>query len=187
MTWVLIGPMTGWPEFNYPAFEEAAIWLRGVVGLEVASPTETDASHDWKPGEHDPMTLPAEEYRRPLRWAMRRILEDDVEGGICLPSWATSNGARVEALTVATLRLPLLQYPTLDLIHPTRVAIAIDGPALPLPVGCCPRCHGDGTVTVRGYSHNPNCGFATPDPQADTDARCDMCHGAGELTEEVFA
>lgn len=47
----------------------------------------------------------------------------------------------------------------------------------------CPRCHGDGEIGVAGYSHNPNCGFATRDPQCDTTARCPDCHGTGTVHE----
>lgn len=50
----------------------------------------------------------------------------------------------------------------------------------------CPRCHGEGEIGARGYSHNPNCGFPTPDPQCDTTARCPDCHGDGTVRPDDF-
>lgn len=45
----------------------------------------------------------------------------------------------------------------------------------------CPQCQGEGSITVAGTSHNPNCGFATYDPQEAQDVPCDVCRGTGEI------
>lgn len=49
----------------------------------------------------------------------------------------------------------------------------------------CWRCQGAGSVAVPGYSINPYSGTSVVDPQAETSARCDICHGAGEIEEGV--
>jgi hypothetical protein len=43
----------------------------------------------------------------------------------------------------------------------------------------CRRCGGSGEIVVRGLSHNPNCGFPTPDPQCDREYECPDCKGDG--------
>jgi Zn finger protein HypA/HybF involved in hydrogenase expression len=46
----------------------------------------------------------------------------------------------------------------------------------------CPRCHGDGTITIGGQSFNPYSGTYAPDPQEAHDEGCPDCHGTGEAT-----
>lgn len=45
----------------------------------------------------------------------------------------------------------------------------------------CPKCHGDGELRAEGYSLSPSSGVLTPDPQAETFYRCDLCDGSGEV------
>lgn len=51
----------------------------------------------------------------------------------------------------------------------------------------CWRCHGDGVVAIPGYSINPYTGTSVQDPQCETDERCDICHGTGEIEDGVTA
>ncbi len=44
----------------------------------------------------------------------------------------------------------------------------------------CPRCHGDGTIPVAGFSINPGSGVLVRDPQETRDETCPDCHGTGE-------
>lgn len=86
------GPMTGYPEFNYPAFEEAAARLRA-AGYDVVSPHEInsagDLDHSWD-------------------WFMRRDIADLVtcDAVATLAGWATSRGAQLEVSIAKGLGMP---------------------------------------------------------------------------------
>jgi hypothetical protein len=43
----------------------------------------------------------------------------------------------------------------------------------------CPRCEGDGTIEVGGFSVNPSSGVLAPDPQQTQTERCPVCRGTG--------
>lgn len=81
MTTYIAGPMSGLPEFNYPAFTAAAAALRA-QGTSVVSPTEL---HDGDTGR------PYDFY---LRLGLRALL--DCDEMVLLPGWENSRGARLE-------------------------------------------------------------------------------------------
>lgn len=93
----IAGPMTGYPELNYPAFHSAAEKLRS-MGFEVVSPAELN-----------PIT---EGYREAMRKDILALLECD---HICLlDGWEKSKGATLEHhiatvldLTVITIDEPI--------------------------------------------------------------------------------
>lgn len=93
MTYYLSGPMSGIPEYNFPAFTKACADLRA-KGLTILSPHE-------KPGEGDPHK-PYEQY-----------LREDIEllakcqALILLPGWPRSTGARMELEIALSLKLPI--------------------------------------------------------------------------------
>ena len=74
------GPMTGYPKYNYDAFEEATDQLRG-VGYDVFSPHEVKGGDDWS-------------------WA--DYMRADIPGGLgaqgiaVLEGWQESRGATAE-------------------------------------------------------------------------------------------
>ena len=80
-TWYLSGPMTGKPDWNFPAFNAAAEYWRG-KGLHVINPAENFA------GRTD---LPRHEY---MREDIRLLLTANVIA--MLPGWEASKGARLE-------------------------------------------------------------------------------------------
>lgn len=89
----LSGPMSGYPEYNYPAFHQAAAALRE-WGYSVCSPAETS---DWL-GE-----LSHEDY---LRFDIARVLEaDEIR---TLPGWERSQGALAEIYTAIRIGTPVL-------------------------------------------------------------------------------
>lgn len=86
------GPMTGYPDDNFPAFRAAAVALRR-KGFEVVSPAEMD-SHDELEAVH------AEERYGPMYQALLRrdldVIKDPevgIEAIVLLPGWTRSNGA----------------------------------------------------------------------------------------------
>jgi hypothetical protein len=81
MATYIAGPMTGYPEFNYPAFAAAAAELRA-QGIDVRSPHENDDGSTGKPWDF---------Y---MRLALRMML--DCDEVLLLPGWEESRGARLE-------------------------------------------------------------------------------------------
>lgn len=83
------GPMTGLPEFNYPAFRAAAEQLRA-LGYQVEDPSTNvnptpDDYHGW------------------LRAGLAQLIRCD--GVALLDGWEASGGARLEVNVGATLGL----------------------------------------------------------------------------------
>lgn len=92
MTRVYIaGPMTGLPDFNYPAFNAVAACLRA-RGLEAVNPAEatpppSGAWIDW------------------MRLAIPQLL--GCEAVMMLPGWGKSRGARIELQIALGLGMPV--------------------------------------------------------------------------------
>lgn len=87
----LAGPMTGYPEFNFPAFDEAAAELRA-VGYEVINPAEVDRALGFDPRSEDEYT--DENYHAAMRRDIPLVMKAD--GVALLPGWRASRGANLE-------------------------------------------------------------------------------------------
>lgn len=83
-TLYIAGPMTGLPEFNYPAFNEAADRLRA-AGYSVLNPVDS---------EQENTTGQPQEWRWYMRRALRMVTHADAIA--LLPGWEKSRGARLE-------------------------------------------------------------------------------------------
>ena len=88
----IAGPMTGLPEFNYPAFHAAAADLRA-LGYQVVSPAEL---HD---GD---TTQPWDFY---VRAGIVALVGCDAVA--LLPDWHLSRGARLEVSIADALGMPV--------------------------------------------------------------------------------
>jgi hypothetical protein len=86
------GPMTGYPEFNYPAFNDAAEHLRA-LGHEVLSPAEVDV-------------LPGTTWETYLRADIILLVRSDAVA--VLPGWEMSRGARLEVHIAHALGMTVL-------------------------------------------------------------------------------
>ena len=86
------GPMTGLPDFNYPAFRKAAQQLRA-AGYGVRNPTEVAVPKGFTPS---------------WEWYMRRTLKMmlDADGIAVLPGWRKSRGASIEVDTGDRIGIP---------------------------------------------------------------------------------
>lgn len=98
----LAGPMSGIPQFNFPAFDAAAADLRA-RGYTIVSPAELDdeetrvdalSSPDGKPTNRDKVNghTWGDFLARDVK-----LIADQVQGIIFLPNWDKSRGARLEA------------------------------------------------------------------------------------------
>lgn len=98
----IAGPMTGLPEYNFPAFHEAAARIRA-DGLRVVSPAELDEHDSVPPGE------------RPWAWYLTRDLKALLECNAVavLDGWRESRGARLEVHVASALGLPVVSAKTL--------------------------------------------------------------------------
>lgn len=101
----IAGPMTGKPDWNYPAFFEAEEWL-GSIGIEAINPAKADgdtlAEALGQAGAVDAPTKPWTEY---LRQALVQVAGAD--GMLLLPGWQESKGARLEVHVAKQLGMPL--------------------------------------------------------------------------------
>ncbi|HYF73559.1 MAG TPA: DUF4406 domain-containing protein [Nocardioides sp.] len=88
----IAGPMTGYPDFNYPAFFRAAEKLQA-VGIEPINPARMDGREGCK------------------TWLdfMRASLIDiaNCDGIATLPAWGDSRGAALEVHIARSLDLPV--------------------------------------------------------------------------------
>lgn len=91
-TLYIAGPMTGYPEFNYPAFRAAEAQLRA-AGYATLNPSDIS-----DPGDPQP-------WDRCMRHALRMVL--DADGLALLPGWAKSKGATLEVHVAQALLLPV--------------------------------------------------------------------------------
>lgn len=102
----LAGPMSGLPQFNFPAFYAAAKTLRG-MGFEVVSPAEMDDAEDaglaMKSPDGAPGGHPNKTWGDFLARDVKLIADGGITGIVFLPNWFKSRGARLEA-TVGILQ-----------------------------------------------------------------------------------
>jgi hypothetical protein len=106
-TLYVAGPMTGLPEFNYPAFHAAADELRS-RGYTVLNPADN------KPESNDPT------WADWMRLGLGQVLQAD--GVALLDGWTKSKGALLEYHVADRLGLPCLHVNAwlhiTDLPHP---------------------------------------------------------------------
>lgn len=101
----IAGPMTGLPQFNYPAFFEAAERLRA-LGHQVENPADNPPP-------------PCKTWRGYMRLALRQLVTCDAVA--LLPGWEESRGARIERRLANDLDLPALDLQRMvTLLQATR-------------------------------------------------------------------
>lgn len=104
----LAGPMTGYPEFNFPAFRATTARLRE-MGWDVRSPHELDES------EHGGRA-PAKDEAHAWGYYLRRDIKllVDCDAIAVLPGWRASRGASLEVHIATALGMPVLDAETLE-------------------------------------------------------------------------
>lgn len=98
----LSGPMTGIPDYNIPAFTEAAERLRR-AGFEVVNPAENGLPHD-------------AEWHRHMRVDIANMMT--CEGLVTLPGWQASRGAKLECDIAVRLDMPVASVETVLAFQP---------------------------------------------------------------------
>jgi hypothetical protein len=102
-TYYLSGPMAGYPELNFPAFDEAAEDLRA-AGISIISPAEIAIDKE-EPSNEDYL---ANDFA---------VMAAQCEGIILLKGWPRSVGARAELEIALTLKWPVYYYENYLLIN----------------------------------------------------------------------
>lgn len=105
----LSGPMRRYPEFNFPAFRQAAEWLRS-TGLGVISPHEKDEQTGFDVTGmtgHEDLSLHGFDLHAALAWDMKVIATPECSGLVCLEGWTVSSGARAEVALALALGKPV--------------------------------------------------------------------------------
>lgn len=97
----LAGPMSGLPEFNFPAFREAAAEMRS-WGVQIVSPAELDGAEvEAEAAKSHTGEFPSDGKLAGKTWGDMlsrdlKIVIDDVVGIVLLPGWEESRGANLE-------------------------------------------------------------------------------------------
>jgi hypothetical protein len=99
----LSGPMTGMPEYNFPAFNEAAAAIRG-RGFDVVNPAELDAAE-----------VGRKEWADYLRRDIAKLLE--CNSIAVLPGWENSKGAALEVHVAKSLGMPVFYAHNLEVVE----------------------------------------------------------------------
>lgn len=148
MTYYIAGPMTGYPQFNIPAFDAAAYALR-TMGYDVVSPAELDdeAIRAVSLGSEDGAIATLETHGQTwgdfLGRDVKLIADGGIEAVIVLPGWEDSRGARLETFVASRMcGKPIYIYNVNWLPHMDRVkdadlveAWAGDLPIVATPIG----------------------------------------------------
>lgn len=105
----IAGPMTGLPQFNFPAFDAAGEKLRN-AGFRVVSPAELDdpvdraaalASTDGSALSYG--TGVKRTWGEFLARDVRLLADDGIDAVVVLPGWEKSRGARLETFVANAL------------------------------------------------------------------------------------
>lgn len=110
------GPMTGYPQFNFPAFQEAADTLRA-QGIDVVSPHELDDPETSALALKSKTGTLGDASPHGQTWGDFlardvKIVADQVDGIAVLHNWERSKGAKLEVTVALLAGKDIYQYHT---------------------------------------------------------------------------
>lgn len=108
----IAGPMSGYPEFNFPAFFEAEKYLRE-GGWEVINPAAKSQEADLDPdafvtGDNVKVIEKGFDFRKCYLWDMEQVIYADAIH--MLPGWQYSPGACGEHAAAVTMKKHYPEY-----------------------------------------------------------------------------
>lgn len=111
----IAGPMRGYPQFNFPAFDKAAALGRS-LGWEVISPAEMDRQAGINEKENDTPHFTPELIRvfirRDVDVLVNQLKAEDGDAIALLPGWTQSTGAKGELALALWAKLRVLDAET---------------------------------------------------------------------------
>jgi hypothetical protein len=99
----LAGPMTGYPEHNYRAFDIEAAKLRA-KGYIVLSPADHNRQMGFTDGDNQPADF---DLRAALLWDLTAVTRSEVVW--LLPGWQDSKGCAIEIALARYLKIPVIE------------------------------------------------------------------------------
>lgn len=131
----IAGPMRGYPQFNFPAFDAARdAWA--ARGWEVVSPADMDRQQDGL-DENNPSPDQNHSFAHYMRRDINALLK--VDAVAFLPGWEASTGANVEKVVAQALNLDLYDALTFAPLASERVRVVhcMIGPLESKLEACC--------------------------------------------------
>lgn len=112
----IAGPMTGYEDFNFPAFNRTANMFRG-MGWEIFNPAEKESEKglDFEAKKTGDAVLAIEkgfDFREVFTWDVSKVIESDAI--YMLAGWEQSPGARAEHAVATAMKK---HYPDYEIYY----------------------------------------------------------------------
>lgn len=113
----IAGPMSGYPEFNFPAFFSAQAMLVA-AGYKVWNPAAKDDEADvksdesFKTGDDQQLMKSGWDFKEAYLWDVTKVIQSDAI--YMLPGWERSAGARGEHAVAISIQQ---RYPEYEIIY----------------------------------------------------------------------
>lgn len=114
----IAGPMSGIPQFNFPAFIAAGKCIRK-LGYETLNPAEIDLEDDNETAMESTTGDLSDVEKTWGDYLSRdvKLVADECDGVALLPGWENSRGARLEAFIAINCKKPVYQLFNGDLVE----------------------------------------------------------------------
>lgn len=105
----LSGPVTGLPEWNRPAFDEAAEWLRDQGAKSVFNLADLSPNDDEEPYSHEAHMLLTLHALTACEYDRNSLQGPRYDAIALLPGWRESEGASAEELVAESIGLDVAE------------------------------------------------------------------------------